>query len=263
VTPSSTSKAADAFRSGRDARVVATSPSSAKDVTVLHIEGEQDPVLLVRPSPTPAGTPIAVIGFPPARTFSVPPTFTYGTVVASGRGTTGLGLPTDPSAAGLAADATVIRVDAYAEHGDSGGPAVDESGRIAGLVSFGADPNGPLRAAFLISAADITQVLGQAGVTNRLGPGDGAWRAGLAAYDRGDLRAALDDFRSCAAASTLNIGCRDWIAIAGAPPGGRDVRTLLLAGGVAALAAGGLAGAARAWQLRRRRARARRALFRA
>lgn len=257
------STAADAYNLGVDASVVASSPSTSRDLALVHISSHDDPVVLVRQSATSTGMQAAIIGFPPAATFSVPPSFTYGSVIDFGHGSGRFGLPAEPSAIGLAADANIVGIDAYAEHGVSGGPGVDDAGNVVGVVSFGADPAGPVRAAFLISAGDITSFLAKAGVVNGLGPADTAWRAGLASLNRGETAPALEQFRVCAARSPLNVGCRSMLAVATgrvADTGGHTgtVVLLLVAGaGVAGIGAGLVI-----WR-RKRRERRRRLLFRA
>ncbi|MDQ6846707.1 MAG: serine protease [Candidatus Dormibacteraeota bacterium] len=199
---------AELFSTGRPATVLASSPISSTDVSVLAISGRDEPAVLVSTSSTPVGAPLGIIGYPKmSPSFSVTPTYTFGQLTSFSHGSEGIGLPSDATTAGIAADATVLGVDAYAEHGDSGGPAVDEQARADGLVSFGSVTGQPI---FLVSSADISRVLSGAHQVNALGPSDRAWRAGLAAYDSGALRAALDDFRSCTAISQDNTGCRSW-----------------------------------------------------
>jgi len=257
------STAADAYGAAQEARVLASSPSTSRDVAVLHVARTATPAVLLRPTPAAPQMPVAVIGFPPAGTFTVPPTFTYGSAVSLGHGTSGIGLPRDATAANLAGDATVVRIDALAEHGDSGGPTVDEAGQVVGLLSFGADPQGPVRAAFLISADDIHTVLDQAGVVNRLGVGDEQWRSGLEAFDRGDMVAALAGFHACEQSAPSNAGCREWDAMAvSRQQDGGGGHGLLLAIAAAALAVSAILGLLLTWVVRRRRRTAqRRRLF--
>lgn len=257
--------AADAYLAGRPARILASSPSTSRDVAVLHIAAAATPAVTLRPSAVTAGAQVAVIGFPPAGTFTVAPTYTYGSVVGLAHGTAGIDLPRGATAANLAADATVVQIDALAEHGDSGGPSVDEAGHVIGLVSFGADPQGPIRAAFVISADDVRAVLVQAGVVNALGAGDEAWRAGLSAFDRGDTARAAAGFRRCELVTPTNTGCHEWAAMLvstqeGEGGGHTVLRAVAVAGGVVAALA--LAGALTLRMRSRRRARLRRRLFR-
>jgi len=201
----------DLFRVGRPALVLASSSQTSTDISVIGVTGHDEPAsLLAAPPPPPVGAAVGIIGYPRmAPLFSVTPTYTYGPVVFVGHGSASTGLPSDSTTAGVASDATVVGTDAFAEHGDSGGPAVDDQGRVIGLVSFGAVTGRPI---FLVSAADIDMVLADAHQANALGPADQQWRAGLTEYDAADLTRALNDFRACAAASADNSGCRVWAA---------------------------------------------------
>lgn len=247
VPPSATD--GDLFALGRPARILSSSAETSTDISVLQVSGQNEPTVLIGSAvPPPIGVPLGIIGYPRmAPLFSVTPTVTYGPLTSIGHGSASTGLPTDATAANVAADATVLGTDAFAEHGDSGGPAVDEGARVVGLVSFGAVSGRPI---FLVGAADIAASLRGAQQVNLLGPADRAWRAGLAAEAAGSLPAALADFRSCAAASPDNVGCSGGmrrVAAALAPQGGSPWVPLALAG----LLALALLGTAATW-LRRR-----------
>ena len=245
----------DAYVAGVPATVVTSSPSSSRDLAVIHIASHGDPAVLVRPSLPARGAQVGLVGFPPSATFAVPPTFGYGSVVGITHGPPGQQAGTPA----IAVDATLIQVDVHAEHGDSGGPVVDETGAVVGLVSFG-DDTGRVNVGFLISQSDIAGILGEAGLRNTLGPADTDWRDGLAADGRGDHAGALALFRRCIAESPLNTGCQAAIATASGTTGS-SVSLVLVAAVVVAVAAATGGGVV---VLRRRaRARRRRALFRA
>lgn len=197
----------DLFRLGRPAVMVAASPITATDISVIAINGRDEPATLLQSGPVPTlGVPVGLIGYPRmSPRFSVAPSFTVGPLTFVGHGSSSIGLATNTP--NVANDATVLGTDAFAEHGDSGGPGVDEQAHVIGLVSFGADSGQPI---FLVSAADIAGVLAAAHRRNALGAADQRWRSGLAASDRGSLHTALADFQACAASSPDNSGCRSW-----------------------------------------------------
>src|SRR5579885_3562436 len=67
--------------------------------------------------------------------------------------------------------APVLQVSGNVEHGDSGGPALNSSGQIVGIVSFGTGTDGST--SFLQASAAM--LLQQAGVDTTPGPFEKAW----------------------------------------------------------------------------------------
>ncbi len=77
--------------------------------------------------------------------------------------------------------AELIQVGGNIEHGDSGGPALDASGRIVGVVSYGgADSQGIT--AFLRSSDSARRLLATAGVSAAPGAFERAWKQAFADY---------------------------------------------------------------------------------
>lgn len=70
----------------------------------------------------------------------------------------------------------VIQVGGNVEHGDSGGPALDDSGNIVGIVSFGLiDANNPGQTAFLQVSNNARKLIERAGIDVQPGTFERAW----------------------------------------------------------------------------------------
>lgn len=114
------------------AKLVAAGKSTpGKDIAILKVAGVNFPTIpLGDDSQLNVGDKIYVIGYPGAATFnpalntakSIQPTFTSGIVSAKKETTGGW---------------TAIQTDATMTHGNSGGPALDESGKVIGIATFG------------------------------------------------------------------------------------------------------------------------------
>jgi hypothetical protein len=220
----------DLERLGLPATIVASSPVDATDVSVIHVNRSAQPSLLLRSGVPPKNNEsLALMGYPQmAPTFSVVPDVDYG-LLTDVQSTASINAP---GVADLPRAATVFVTSAYSEHGDSGGPGIDTQARAVGLVSFGALSGTPI---FLVSADNIAAVLAQGHVANVLGDADQKWRAGAAAQQRGDVSAALADYRACAAASPDNTGCAHGIAQLTSTKGSGGPPLALIIGGAAAL----------------------------
>jgi trypsin-like peptidase len=96
--------------------------------------------------------------------------------------------------------APVIQVGGNVEHGDSGGPALDDHGTIVGIVSFGA--NGPGSTSFL-QASNSARVLVRAlGLDTSPGPFQKAWNQAFEDYASntpGHWHKAQQEFQQIAA----------------------------------------------------------------
>jgi len=121
------------FQSGYKADVVKMGspyPQIGKDIAIIKIEAENKfkPLVLGDSSKLTTGSTVYAIGFPAiadlgAKSFVVP-TITSGIVSAI-----------KPSEQG---DYNVIQVDAKIQGGNSGGPVLDDRGKVIGIASFGA-----------------------------------------------------------------------------------------------------------------------------
>lgn len=104
---------------GRSLRADVSGIAVDSDLAILQLAGDIDlPVAELREEPVEAAEPIIVVGYPGGG----PATITTGEVVSLVEGE----LLDEP--------ADVIRVDAEIRQGNSGGPLLDEEGRVIGVV---------------------------------------------------------------------------------------------------------------------------------
>lgn len=100
------------------ARVLAS--DRTRDLAILGVDGDVGPALAFRGSPPPRrGETVVTYGFPLAGLLSSGPTLTTGDISAL---------------AGLADDARQIQISAPVQPGNSGGPLLDMSGLVVGVV---------------------------------------------------------------------------------------------------------------------------------
>jgi S1-C subfamily serine protease len=104
------------------ARVVLYDP--AFDLALLRTDAPLGPVLTLSTQVAPRGTPGAVLGYPENGPLTVAPAGITSNVVAQGRDIYGNGLVTRD----------FYEVDAQVLPGNSGGPLVDRSGQVVGMV---------------------------------------------------------------------------------------------------------------------------------
>ena len=109
---------------------------SAKDVAVVKIEVKNAPVLVLADSDTvKVSDPDTVIGYPGVADMGefknilspkaqLEATFTYGHISANKSAASG---------------AAVLQTDANIDHGNSGGPVLNDKGKVIGLATFGKD----------------------------------------------------------------------------------------------------------------------------
>jgi S1-C subfamily serine protease len=105
-----------------DATVVLFDP--ATDVAVLAVPGLQRPVLSFRPEPASTGADALVLGYPQDGPFDVRPARVRGTLDARGEDIYGR--------RGVTREIYALR--ALVRQGNSGGPLVDPSGRVLGVI---------------------------------------------------------------------------------------------------------------------------------
>jgi Trypsin-like peptidase domain len=122
-------------------RIEQQSSFNQKDVAIIHVSNMDDRAMvqLGDSSNVQQQDDLRIIGFPGNGDVSSNPTdlltLSVNKVLVSAIKTTDTGAP-------------VIQVSGTVEHGDSGGPALDNNGNIVGIVSFGSS-NGPSSTSFL------------------------------------------------------------------------------------------------------------------
>ncbi len=115
-------------------RIEKESPVTEKDVAIVHVSMDDMPSLqLGDSSNVHQQDQLTIIGFPGSGDVSTRPTdlltASTNTITVSSVKTTNAG-------------AQVIQVGGNVEHGDSGGPALDNTGTVVGIVSFGLSNTG-------------------------------------------------------------------------------------------------------------------------
>jgi len=90
------------------------------DLAVLKVEKDVKPLRLADPRSVKQGSKVFVVGFPMPDIQGVSPKVTSGVVNAL---------------SGLQDDVTMMQIDAAIQPGNSGGPVIDESGQVVGVVA--------------------------------------------------------------------------------------------------------------------------------
>ena len=198
------------------AQVRANTHFDGGDVAALQVIDSQVPLATV-PLATTAGDlqpgqSIVAMGFPASHTKILP------------NGTT------EPSSSfGHVSNVTsdgstqVIEVDIRAESGASGGPAIDDQGKVVGMVSYtGLDETGGRTQVYLQTADNIRSVLREAGVQPTRGELDTAFAEAMDYYWAGHYSAALPEFQKVMDLQDGHILARKYLRLAQAKAGGPD-----------------------------------------
>lgn len=160
---------------------------SAKDVAVVKIEVKNAPVLTFADSDTvKVSDTDTVIGYPGVADMGefknilspkaqLEATFTYGHISA-----------TKAAASGAA----VLQTDANIDHGNSGGPVLNQSGQVIGLATFGKDSQHN----FIVTSNTVMEFVKAVGVNNELGLTDKLYREGLDLYWQNKYKDAMPKF---------------------------------------------------------------------
>ncbi|MBP2327714.1 hypothetical protein JOF56_008099 [Kibdelosporangium banguiense] len=159
------------------------------DVAVLKVPVNRLPSVELRADPAPVGTPILAIGYPG----SVPdanlePSNKNGQI----------------SAHRTQEKRPFYEFSAAATNGMSGGPVIDNQGRVVGLISQ-KTPGETQSFNFASSAATLAELLRGKGITVGLGPNDRNFRTGLDRYFAGDFNAAVDYFDAVVKGSPTHV----------------------------------------------------------
>ncbi|QLL09994.1 trypsin-like peptidase domain-containing protein [Mycobacterium vicinigordonae] len=152
------------------------------DVALLKIDRRNLPSSeLATDAEVSIGTPMLAVGFPET------------TQRATGRTLDPTNKSGKVSKKSSMESSPVYEIDAALAEGMSGGPAVDLSGRVIGVNSFG--PVGEPQAFNFVAPADgLASLMAAKAVRSALGPADRHYRQGLAHYYAGRYTDAIKDF---------------------------------------------------------------------
>jgi serine protease Do len=160
---------------------------NAKDVAVIKIEVKNAPVLLLGDSDAvKVSDTDTVIGYPGVADFGefknflspksqLEATFTYGHISAN---------------KALASGAPILQTDANIDHGNSGGPVLNDKGLVIGLATFGKDS----QHSFVVTSNTAKEFVNAVGAKNDLGLTDNLYREGLDLYWAEHYKEAMPKF---------------------------------------------------------------------
>jgi len=158
-------------------RIEAQSAVNQKDVAIIHVSNLDDMpmVQLGDSSGVQVQDQLTIIGFPGNGDVSTTPTnlltSSVNTVSVSSIKTTDTGAP-------------LIQVGGNVEHGDSGGPALDSTGKVVGIVSFGIGTQGIT--SFLQASNSAQQLVQQLNLNTAPGTFQKSWNQAFNDYSATD-----------------------------------------------------------------------------
>lgn len=130
--------------------------SAAHDVALLRVPGLREQPLVMRPQ-TPSGAGVALVGYPGGGPLTAAPGRIGSPVVVVTRNAYEQGF----------VQRTVVPLRGSVRHGDSGGPVLDEQGRVAAMMFAAAETGG---GGYGVTVADIKQAVQGAGSSANTGP---------------------------------------------------------------------------------------------
>jgi Trypsin-like peptidase domain/Inner membrane component of T3SS, cytoplasmic domain len=160
---------------------------NAKDVSVIKLEVKNAPVMILGDSDTvKVSDTDTVIGYPGVADFGefknfmspksqLEATFTYGHISAT---------------KSLASGAPILQTDANIDHGNSGGPVLNDKGDVIGLATFGKDS----QHSFVVTSNTAKEFVNAVGAKNELGLVDNLYREGLDLYWQQHYKEAMPKF---------------------------------------------------------------------
>ncbi len=178
-----------------------------RDVAIIHVNmNDMASVQLGDSGSVQQQDQLTIIGFPGNGDISVRPTdlltASVNTISVSSIKTTDSG-------------AQVIQVGGNVEHGDSGGPALDSSGAVVGIVSFGLVSSGsPGGTSFLQASSSARELVQSLNLNTTPGAFQKTWSQSLADYAStapGHWHRALQDFEQLAAKYPLFNGVTPYL----------------------------------------------------
>jgi S1-C subfamily serine protease len=216
------------------ARVLRSTGFDSTDVAILQVDGQNMPTVALARSAANVqpGTPITALGFAGSG-LSLP---------------TGLTEPTKRfgrvSNVRPMGSSEQIEVDAKIEPGMSGGPVIDDRGRVIGLVSYGMlQDDGSRGSEYLRSVDDIRAALAEAGQHANRGRADTTFSQAMSYFWASHFSAAVPLFQQVIALSAGHPLATQYLSQAQAKAGGAsDVP--LSSGGFPLALAGAIGGGA-------------------
>lgn len=168
-----------------------------RDVAVLKAAGGPFVSLAIAPSPPAAGAVLDVVGYPCRclEQSSFDPAHVLAPVLTEGKAREQL-----PMAGGWSA----LGTDARIEHGNSGGPVLDDRGRVVGLATFSDAAAGETPRSFAVPMAVARQLTDQAHVRLVQGQLGQDWAQAVDEYRQQHYRTALPLFERAASRSLTN-----------------------------------------------------------
>ena len=178
---------------GTPARVLTSTGFENTDVAILQVNGTNMPTVELADTATDlsAGDEVIALGFPGSsrdalQTGVTQPNKVFGRV------------------SNIRAEGTsnLIEVDANIEPGMSGGPVVNNTGQVVGLISFHlVQSSGESGAKYLRTVDDIKAALADAGVSSSRGPVDDAFANAMDLFWGNHFTAAVPEFNKVLALS--------------------------------------------------------------
>ncbi len=188
-------------------RIEKQSSFNDKDVAIIHVSNMNDMAMvqLGDSSSVQQQDNLTIIGFPgngdiAGNTATDLLTLSVNPVFVSSFKTTNTGAP-------------VIQVAGNVEHGDSGGPALDNHGTIVGIVSFGAT-SGQGNTSFLQASSSAIALVQSLGLNTTPGPFQKAWNQAFTDYSSntpGHWHKAQSEFEQIAARYPLFKGVQPYL----------------------------------------------------